>query len=631
MGVINVLDKNVAELIAAGEVVERPASIVKELVENALDAGADKITVEIRGGGIKYIRVSDNGCGISREDIPKAFLRNATSKIKTPQDLEKILTFGFRGEALASVAAMCEVELVTRTKDEEVGSKYIIKGSEKGEIYDIGCSVGTTLIIRNVFFNTPARLKFLKKDSYEGSNVISVLEKLAMVNSNVSFKAVKDGMVVMNTPGNSDLKSSVHSIMGSEFADNLIETNYCQNNLSVYGFITKPASSKATRAAENFYINSRFVKSKTCQAAVEDAYKGSMMVGKFPGCVLNLQIPADTVDVNVHPAKTEVRFSDERLIYDLVFAACRMALRKDNENNPIRTAKPQPKYVINEFSLKDFDYSDRQVKVLDLPIQEEVKTKLETVKLNVFENRPQKYDYNIPQPVKKEEKPQIKSEVIQKLLDNVKKNDFSNSEISDKKEAEPKIQMPEIIEYRIIGELFKTYILIEKGNSLFMIDKHAAHERYIYNALSKNEIIAGQYLFTPIEVTASVSYCTIAKEKSDIFDKMGYKADIINEHTLVLTMIPAVLDSQSAKDCFLEICEKISLSNDVTPELIDDLYHSMACRSAVKANDLTGQSDMEKLVDIVINDIDVSYCPHGRPVIVEVTKNKIERMFGRIV
>ncbi len=631
MGVINVLDKNVAELIAAGEVVERPASIVKELVENALDAGADKITIEIRGGGIKYIRVSDNGCGISREDIPKAFLRNATSKIKTPQDLEKILTFGFRGEALASVAAMCEVELVTRTKDEEVGSKYVIKGSDKGEIYDIGCSVGTTLIIRNVFFNTPARLKFLKKDSYEGSNVISVLEKLAMVNSNVSFKAVKDGIVVMNTPGNSDLKSSIHSIMGSEFADNLIETDYCQNNLSVYGFITKPASSKATRAAENFYINSRFVKSKTCQAALEDAYKGSMMVGKFPGCVLNLQIPADTVDVNVHPAKTEVRFSDERQIYDLVFAACRMALRKDNENNPIRAAKPQPKYAINEFSLKDFDYSDRQVKVLDLPIQEKTEKETETVKSYVFENSPQKFDYNIPQPVKKEEKPQVKSEAIQKLLNNVKKNDFSNSQIFDKKEAEPKIQMPEIIEYRIIGELFKTYILVEKGNSLFMIDKHAAHERYIYNFLSKSETISGQYLFTPIEVTASVNYCTIAKEKADIFDKMGYKADIVNEHTLVLTMIPAVLDSQNAKECFLEMCEKMSLSDDATPELIEDLYHSMACRSAVKANDLTGQSDMEKLVDIVINDIDVSYCPHGRPVIVEVTKNKIERMFGRIV
>lgn len=678
MGKIKVLDQQVAELIAAGEVVERPASIVKEMVENSLDAGADRITVEIRGGGIKYIRIKDNGTGIAREDLPNAFIRHATSKITSAEDLNRIMTFGFRGEALASIAAVCQVEIITKTKEEIIGSRFIIDGMESGEMFDIGCPVGTDITVKNVFYNTPARLKFLKKDSFEGSKVINIIEKLAMINSGVSFKVIKNGEVVMNTPGNSNLKDSVHSIMGSDFSKHLIEVDYNFNNLKISGFISEPRASKATRAMQNFYINNRYIKSKTCVAALEEAYIGCMMTGKFPGCVLNIEIPADTVDVNVHPAKTEVRFSDEKAIYDLVYSACKTAIQIYNENNAIRIpgeSKPKPK--INEFVLKDFDYSKRQMDFSDFEAEPK-KTEKTYENLNSY-SQPFTYSTNEPSESKKAEVNQ--SSDIQKLLDRVRKNSFSslNNKNEEEKESfssdlnlEVKSNLPEAAEadeifennafddfedreisvsdtlpvkfseddnpqnkkeesdYRIIGELFCTYILIEKGNSFFMIDKHAAHERYLYNQIKKEKIV-GQLLFEPILVKLEEEDYLNIKEKLDVFEQIGYKVKDEGNCQVSLSMLPTMLSQNEAVEEFKDIAGKIEFTKELTPKAIDDIYHSIACRKAVKANDFTGYNDQKALVDIIINDEEVSYCPHGRPVLIEFTKNRIERMFGRIV
>ncbi|MEG2915665.1 MAG: DNA mismatch repair endonuclease MutL [Oscillospiraceae bacterium] len=654
MGIIKVLDKQVAELIAAGEVVERPASIVKELVENSIDAGASKIAVEIKGGGIKYIRISDDGCGMLREDIPNAFIRHATSKVSTQDDLENIMTFGFRGEALASVAAMCMVELTTRTKDDIVGTKFIIEGSDNGEIYDVGCPVGTTIIIKNVFFNTPARLKFLKKDSYEGSNVASVLEKLAIINSNISFKLIKDGNVVLNTPGNNDLKASIHSVMGSDFCNNLIEVEYTDGIFNIVGYITQPTSSKPTRAMENFYINKRFVKSKTCIAAIEEAYKGSMMVGKFPGCVIDIKIPPNTVDVNVHPAKTEVRFSNENAVYNAVFNACKFALQKFSQQSVLRNNETQPKKnIINEFTLKNFDYSDKQKTFGKELYNKQSETRISPPKIN-SENKnlelhstEKNYIFN-----DKEEKPHneiVKSNKVQELLSksfssksNINGNETMNikessSDIVEQEENNYTDSFPQNIaknddnKFRIIGEAFATYIIVEKNDTLILIDKHAAHERYLYNKLKNQATFESQILLEPIILNVDRNECTIILDYKDEFKKLGFDVDSLGDRTIVVREIPTILSRDNSNEAVLEIARKIQSAKDLTPEIIDNIYHSMACRAAVKANDFTGEIDMNFIVNFISDDENISYCPHGRPVMIELSKNKIERMFGRIV
>ena len=313
---IHVLEPQVAELIAAGEVVERPASIVKELLENAVDAGAQKITIEIKNGGISYIRVTDDGGGIEKDDLPAAFVRHATSKVRTAADLEQIGSFGFRGEALASIAAVCKVEVLSRTPESISGGRYVIHGSQEVDFSDAGCPVGTTIVVRDVFFNTPARMKFLKKDSTEAGTIANIVDKIALANPQISFRFIRDGQVKLNTPGNGDLLSVIYAVYGKEFAADMIPVNYTHEFVTVSGFICRPTASRSTRSMQNFFINSRYVRSRTCMAALEEAYKSSIMTGKFPACVLNVQIPFNTVDVNVHPAKIEVRFSNERPVFD---------------------------------------------------------------------------------------------------------------------------------------------------------------------------------------------------------------------------------------------------------------------------------------------------------------------------
>ena len=356
---IHVLEPQVAELIAAGEVVERPASIVKELLENAVDAGAQKITIEIKNGGISYIRVTDDGGGIEKDDLPAAFVRHATSKVRTAADLEQIGSFGFRGEALASIAAVCKVEVLSRTPESISGGRYVIHGSQEVDFSDAGCPVGTTIVVRDVFFNTPARMKFLKKDSTEAGTIANIVDKIALANPQISFRFIRDGQVKLNTPGNGDLLSVIYAVYGKEFAADMIPVNYTHEFVTVSGFICRPTASRSTRSMQNFFINSRYVRSRTCMAALEEAYKSSIMTGKFPACVLNVQIPFNTVDVNVHPAKIEVRFSNERPVFDAVYRGCKEALGTAGEADFLPKEEP-PKAAPSPFALKDFDHTGMQ-------------------------------------------------------------------------------------------------------------------------------------------------------------------------------------------------------------------------------------------------------------------------------
>ncbi len=684
MGKIKVLDKQVAELIAAGEVIERPASIVKELVENAIDAGASKITVEIKGGGIKYIRVTDDGIGIEPEDLDTAFIRHATSKVTTKEDLEAILTFGFRGEALPSIAAMARVEVLTRTATSSIGSRYVIEGSDKGTLYPEGCPQGTSFIVRDVFFNTPARLKFLKKDSYEGSNIQVLLERLALVNCGISFKLIREGEVVLSTPGNGDLKSAIHCTLGRDFAKDLIKVDYSSSGLKVEGYITAPTSSRATRAMENFYINNRFIKSKTCIAALEESYKGQVMTGRFPGSVLNITIPANTVDVNVHPAKTEVRFSDEVGVYTLVYTGCKTALENHARESTLRT-QPQQSPVkpntISPFALKDFDHKDSQYSFNDKlykpkeqppatanpsvtkavdndiipqkkPVENAINNNINTVKttnitsidttrtepnnrLNTssapYNKSVEKQPYNPITELLSTAKPVISESPIatMELPEKPKAQQMEATETGIYETVEIAVPVTEKQEdIRVIGQLFETYIMVEKANTMILIDKHAAHESLLYNRLKEEKDIDSQQLLMAITVHLTNKEILIVEEYKDMLEDVGIYVDIISATALLLRAVPTMISPEEGVEVVKELVSK-PIRKEFLPKIIDDLYHSIACRAAIKAHDITPKQEMEFITNIVRNNHSVSYCPHGRPVMVEFTKNKIERMFGR--
>ncbi len=659
MAKIIVLDKQVAELIAAGEVVERPSSIVKELIENAIDAGASKITVEIKGGGIKYIRVTDDGMGIEKDEIPTAFIRHATSKVKTKEDLEEILTFGFRGEALPSIAAMCRVELITRTHDNPVGSRYVIEGEKEGVLSEIGAPVGTSLIVRDVFFNTPARLKFLKKDSYEGSNIQAIVERIALINTHVAFKLIKDNQTVLASPGNGDLKSAIHCVMGREFAKDLLEVSYSEGALSVSGYITSPNSSRATRAMQCFYINSRYIKSKTCIAAVEDAFKGKLMTGRFPGCILNVTIPPGTVDVNVHPAKTEVRFSEEGSVYNLVYSAAKSALENYSSALLIRNEEKKAKPAITPFALKDFDRSENQFafqkeayskKVITeeiKPQQIAVKPSGERITPSKLQITPsvnsmdkewdEKVEYIAASSTVGYSTKNIKEEIVYDTKIDITKEikpDITQEKLEDIKEI-PQNLIEEIAEVksediRVIGELLQTYILVEKSSGMILIDKHAAHESALYNKLKSSEYTESQQLLSPLTLQLNHEEIAVFDGCESELLRLGIEAERFGSNAVIVRGVPTMLSSEQTVEVLKELVSK-PFRKDFLPKVLDELYHSMACKAAIKAGNLTGADELKFIAELVGNDNNISHCPHGRPVTVELSKGKIERMFGRSV
>lgn len=703
MGVINVLDKHIAELIAAGEVVERPSSVIKELVENSIDAGAKNVTVEIKNGGTTFMRVADDGCGIYRDDIKKAFLRHATSKVKTANDLDMISTLGFRGEALASISAVSRLQVITKNENEEIGSCYEIDGGDEISLEEAGCPTGTTFVIRDLFYNIPARSKFLKKDVAEGNAVSALMDKIVLSHPEVAFTFIRDGKQVLRTFGDGKLLSAIYSVFGKDFAKGLIPVDYTLDSVTVKGYISKPINARPNRNMQNFFINGRFVKTRTGMAALEEAYKGSIMVGKFPSAVLQLTVPYGIIDVNVHPAKIEVRFINERPVFDAIYHAVKTALQqgderkqvhfKENtafneikkvnpfnnaqavfakaENTPaekpikpieriepvLKNSEPKPYNPFDELDLKDektkpvsidnlkmsdssnpFDiYSKQAIKrnsELENKKAEFSKQKLEKAEQLILKATQQeesltKQEITVDDLTAESMETPIETEVSKEEVKTLKEISENKTDNNDALTELPKEQT----KLRFLGEAFNTYIIVEKNdNEVLIIDKHAAHERIIYEKLKEDSGSANvQYLLTPITVTLDKIDYDAAVSNLDMFAKCSFDVEDFGNGTLLVRSAPQYLAATEIADCIAEMSGYIaSGKKDIYAEKMDWFYHNVSCRSAIKAGN---KSTVQELMDIawtLEKNPQIKYCPHGRPICIVMTKYEIEKQFGRL-
>lgn len=636
MARINVLPKEIYQLIAAGEVVERPSSVVKEMIENSLDAGAKNITLEIKNGGSTYIRITDDGCGIERDDVRKVFISHATSKISKKDDLNSIATLGFRGEAMASISAVSKVELLTKAENEEIGTRYEIAGGEELEFDDAGCPNGTTIVVRDIFFNTPARMKFLKKDVTEGNQVAGIVDRMAISHPEISFRFIRDGKQVLITSGNGDLKSTVYSVLGKEMSDSLMSVDYSFNDMRITGFVSKPTASRKSRAGQYFYINNRIVKSKTAMAALEQAYKNTIMVGRFPACVLNIELNPAQVDVNVHPAKTEVRFANEKPIFDLVYYAVKTAIENDRtvkevefKENPIYRQEPKNVYQNNDnksFQAK-FDFFKKKD---EPPSQQVIKTK---PRENFWQVEAPKPEYKIA----RDEKPKARVDInieyeepeeisTAKSEDAPKERDIEKVVITDEKDNENFIP-----NFKLIGEAFKTYLIVEIENELYFIDKHAAHERMNFERFKAQATVETQMLLAPVVVNLTKDEFIAISENIELIKKCGFELEEFGESQIIVRAIPSLVDGDSVKDLMLEIAQKLlEHKTDILPDKIDWIYHSASCRGAVKAGDYTSRQEQEMFVKKLLSMPNIRFCPHGRPVFIKMSKYDIEKQFGRV-
>lgn len=666
MSKINVLSKEVSELIAAGEVIDRPAAIIKELLENSIDAGANVITVEIKNGGRTYIRVTDNGSGISENDISKAFLRHATSKISNKDDLDKILTLGFRGEALASISAVAKVEVLTKMTNEDYGTHYIIEGSEEKLIEKSGCPDGTTFIVRDIFYNVPARLKFLKKDTTEANYVAMFVSKLALSHPDVSFKFIRDNKTELLTAGDGKLFSGIYAVFGREFANSLIPVDYIYNDVNVSGYVIKPLSAKNNRKFQNFFVNGRYIKSPTCAAALEEAYRNNIMTGKFPACVLNVQISPNTVDVNVHPTKIEVRFSDNKIIYESVFFAVKNALLQFDKPNDI---KFENKRNFTNEELYDFPPSPDQNEQLQFETVSSVKTVSNNKR---SENHPisektAAQSVSLKKSVNEasEYAEEIKSDYISdKISEQVKKDDsYYGTSFDSNAQISPSYinfaQQEDVSEYKyinhnafekkqseiidnvvkpkekpvVIGELFKTYIVAQSGDDMLLFDKHAAHERYIFEQIKNDaQQLDTQMYLEPIMVLLSYEEYDALSDNLEKIKQLGFSIEPDVAPTVAVTGVPMVLKDENPTEIVTELAGNfIECRHNPQLEIFDELFHSIACKAAIKANDNSGLIELQALVNAVFENDNIRYCPHGRPVMIKLSKKDIEKQFKRIV
>lgn len=636
MARINVLPKEIYQLIAAGEVVERPSSVVKEMIENSLDAGAKNITLEIKNGGSTYIRITDDGCGIERDDVRKVFISHATSKISKKDDLNSIATLGFRGEAMASISAVSKVELLTKAENEEIGTRYEIAGGEELEFDDAGCPNGTTIVVRDIFFNTPARMKFLKKDVTEGNQVAGIVDRMAISHPEISFRFIRDGKQVLITSGNGDLKSTVYSVLGKEMSDSLMSVDYSFNDMRITGFVSKPTASRKSRAGQYFYINNRIVKSKTAMAALEQAYKNTIMVGRFPACVLNIELNPAQVDVNVHPAKTEVRFANEKPIFDLVYYAVKTAIENDRtvkevefKENPFYRQESKNVYQNNDnksFQAK-FDFFKKKD---EPPSQQVIKTK---PRENFWQVEAPKPEYKIAGDEKPKARVDINIEYEEpeeistaKSKDAPKEQDIEKVVITDEKDNENFIP-----NFKLIGEAFKTYLIVEIENELYFIDKHAAHERMNFERFKAQATVETQMLLAPVVVNLTKDEFIAISENVELIKKCGFELEEFGESQIIVRAIPSLVDGDSVKDLMLEIAQKLlEHKTDILPDKIDWIYHSASCRGAVKAGDYTSRQEQEMFVKKLLSMPNIRFCPHGRPVFIKMSKYDIEKQFGRV-
>ena len=642
---IKLMPKHIAELIAAGEVVERPASVIKELAENSIDAGASSLTIEIQGGGSSYMRVSDNGSGISAEDLPLAFKTHATSKISTEEDLESISTLGFRGEALASICAVSKVEVLTLAEGDELGSSYKIYGGEEISFENAGCPKGTTVVVRDLFYNTPARMKFLKKDTTEGNYVGAVVDRIALSHPEVAIKFIREGKQIFATNGDGKLYNAIFAVFGSEFAKSLIEVGYELGGVKVHGFISKPLNCRANRSMQYFFISGRQVKSLTAMSALENAYKNSVMVGKVPACVLHIDMPFEAVDVNVHPAKTEVRFANEKAVFDAVYYACKNALAEKDTPKLVNLekkdksffAKKEPAPVQAKLEIKQEKSEPKEDFWAHLKAgefkkagAEETRKTIQKAAAPVSDYTPKKrVDINIEfDEFEHEDTPEEKLAPAQNLAPEIKEQ---KEIIVETTTAKLQQEEPEEVPFRVVGEVFKTYIIVEQGNEVLFIDKHAAHERMIYEELKKQDHSQTQLLIEPVTLTLSKEDYDALLSNTEQLEKSGFLVEDFGMGTVLVRGFPMVLDNSSIKEVLEETAGYLRVhKRDFNTETLDWLYHNVSCRAAIKAGNNTSAFEMEGFVKKLLSMPDIRYCPHGRPVMIIMSKYEFEKQFGRV-
>ena len=713
MAVIHVLDKHTAELIAAGEVVERPASVVKELLENSIDAGATQVTVSIESGGVKLIEISDNGTGIEAEYISTAFIRHATSKIETPDDLTNIHTLGFRGEALASIASVARVELTTRTEVDEFATVYRIEGGEEVSREPGARAVGTTIRVKDLFYNTPARMKFLKKDSSEGTFVSDTVTHVALSHPEVSVKFIREGKLQYVTPGDGQLRGAAYAVLGREFSRDLIELKNQEGVYRITGLVTPPKSCRASRSMQHFYINGRYVRNRTMMAGMEMAFKGTMMQGKFPGGILLLEMPADLVDVNVHPAKIEARFARENDVFDVVYHAVKLALAQPGTGERLFTFEADKEEEKAENSKKDTDIIKNDVKnnnftglsaiirgqadpgvlpqqhwepakpaaapqqpapsaAMQIPTAPSVprwkgsaqnedmldpfvtlhSPKLETTKapepfraaasetqLDVEPefgetklHSPQDHmaAWNPAQEAPKEEPESAPYVETEPDAPEAAEQETVLAE-PEQMNFDPTADQPEPLRY--VGEVFRTYILAERGDELCLIDKHAAHERQLYEKLAANYgNVPSQMLLEPAAIDLAAEEKQALLDNIPLLENAGLEIADFGGNTVVLRAVPADVEPQNAESLLVEIANKLLKGgHDALSEHTEWVLHSISCRAAIKAGDKSSPQELLALAEKILSGEVPPFCPHGRPCVLKLTRKELEKQFGRIV
>ena len=655
MAHIQQLPSHVADLIAAGEVVERPASVVKELLENSIDAGAANVTVEIRSGGMSMIRVTDDGCGIAPEEAETAFLRHATSKIRTEYDLESIGTLGFRGEALAAVAAVSRVDLMSRMADSTLGVALSLEGGVVTEKEESGCPVGTTMVIRDLFFNTPARLKFVKRDAAEGAAVLAVVQNEALAHPEVAFTLIREGKTELRTPGDGQLKSALYSVFGRDIALGFIPVKGSgEGGINVSGFASMPVCCRGTRGYQHFFVNGRYIKSKTMTAALEQAYANQRMVGKFPGCVIHVNTKLSSVDVNVHPTKTEVKFVSERQIFDAVYHAVLSALSGSESPRPnMNLEKPKPVDTVtpNQTVLTLHDGVRPAEKK---PVVPPVTMRSEPIRPAAQPVKPQPMAAPVrvvsdPVVPEKKEAPgwtasaPVSAPSAPKAAEPAKPAAPAPAvpvkpepvveqppvAVPEPEETAPAV--PEVEPWKMVGEAFNTYIIVEQGGKLLLIDKHAAHERIWFDKLkSRDWRPMSQMLMTPVVFKPAPEEHAALLEQSELLGEFGFEVEDFGGGALIVRQVPHDIDAGQTESALVELAGRIQTTGGrVDPSAARDaLLHTMACKAAIKGGQKNGPAELEKVARAVMSG-EVKYCPHGRPVAIELTRATLEKQFKR--
>ncbi len=650
------LSPHIANLIAAGEVVERPASVVKELLENAVDAGASKVTIEIRDGGMTFLRVTDNGCGMAPEDARTAFKRHATSKLRTAEDLSAIGTMGFRGEALAAIASVSRIELMTKTPGSFSGISLSLEGGEIIEESEAGCPDGTTIIIRDLFFNTPARMKFMKSDTVEGGRVAAAVQLQALAHPEVAFQFLRDGKQVLSTPGTGGLQAAVYCIYGRECAQ-MVKVDSRWESYGLTGFVSRPTDARPSRNLQTFFVNNRPVKSKLLVSALEEAYRNQIMVGKFPACVLHLTLPANAVDVNVHPAKTEVKFLSEKAVFDCIHYGVLGALNKQPDRPQVQfkeqkaTIAPPPaaqKTILPPVSPAPKAAAPKQQNFFRTMSAEEYKTFSTALK-----DAPQPKTEAAAATIKKIEPslPKIERPANMPLREFVMVPGVKEAAIpvpkptpAPKMEAKPvpqqepipepvqeELPMPQAIQWRMVGELYNSYILVEQGEEAFLIDKHAAHERILFEKLKANqEAISSQSLLSPLPVHLSPSAAAELLANTNMLEELGFEIAEFGENTILLRQIPMDLSPGSAAESIEALAADLLSGRRESKDTIrDELLHTVACKAAIKAGWKNDEQELLAVVKEVMSRDELKYCPHGRPICVTLSKKQLEKQFKR--